>query len=361
MNNLNRVKFLIKNLFSKSSFEDKIYINSYINDKSLRKNKNYSLAIVKLMECRSTAFATFLGIETLQKSEKFDLIIEKLFNKHTNDEYFISGLGNSYLEEKDRYDDIVLKGLEYTNKDNLHYYMELCEYYYYFIDFGRKFIDVEFDPNKYKYMVEKFITLKDDPIAKIYFSIFSKLEMLESDDYTTFIDRVMEIKDQKELCLLNIALDKCAKNCGIDGFTILDSLNKIEDDAYRRIYGKDYRNMSKLDKDRFKEQNAANSAVVETKATVKDLYNEKVALFMYDTIDILFSKVLSQNDDKVILECLELLKHEIESNINADLVEFNNSVELAKSIELAEFNTINLEKLIDSKIEQSKVKKLSIN
>lgn len=50
-------------------------------------------------------------------------------------------------------------------------------------------------------------------------------------------------------------------------------LNKIEDSVYKKIYGKDYRNKTKFEQDRFKSQKASEDATIKMSSDVKDIRN----------------------------------------------------------------------------------------
>jgi len=53
----------------------------------------------------------------------------------------------------------------------------------------------------------------------------------------------------------------------------LKDLNKIEDSVYRKVYGKDYKNKSKFEQDRFKSQQASENATIKMAGAVEDIRN----------------------------------------------------------------------------------------
>lgn len=243
MNYLKRIKFLIKNMVQPYSKENKQLINCYINDKKLRNNKHYSLVISKLIEYADqylyiSEFGNLIDNDNLQQSDKFDEVIKAVFEKP----HIMRFIKNYELKDKNVFADVILQSAKFKNEFNLMSFITLCDLYYIYIKNEKnkgfeKPISV-----KYKYMVEKFLSVKDEEIAISYYKIFSNTKLLELDEYIQFVDKVFEIKNEGKLILLNKLIINCVKNYNIGVFPMLETVHKINDDNIINILNEIFKN-----------------------------------------------------------------------------------------------------------------------
>lgn len=248
MNKLNRIKFLLRYMcMSFKNTKSLECILWYINDKNLRKNKHYKLAIDTMFKWANNPclnvyrYGELIDNKKLQQSENFYKIINILSNYRGFSDGVVPQIfdlaNNDILCYEEEFGNIVLKSFEFKNIENLGYFIELCESYYMYI-YSESFdkSNIEIVKANYKYMMEKFLSLKDESIAKYYFKVFSNTKLLELEEYTDFVDKVLKIGDkgfepdeENKLKLLDKLIINCVKDPNIGVFPILETVDETED------------------------------------------------------------------------------------------------------------------------------------
>ena len=261
MNKLNRIKFLLRYMcMSFKNAKSLECILWYINDKNLRKNKHYKLAIDTMFKWANNPclnvyrYGELIDNKKLQQSENFDKIINILSNYRG----FFDGVvpqifdlaNNDILCYEEEFGNIVLKSFEFKNIENLGYFIELCESYYMYI-YSESFdkSNIEIVKANYKYMMEKYLSIKEEKLFKYYYGIFSNTKFLELDEYSKFVDRVIKIGDkgfkpdeENKLKLLNSLLVNCVKDPNIGIFPILETVDNMEDTFVLETLNKMFKN-----------------------------------------------------------------------------------------------------------------------
>jgi len=262
MNNFNRIKFLFRHFswcvlgfFNQTCSANCVL--SYINDKKLRKNINYKLAIDTMFKWSNNSllnvyrYGQFIDNERIQQSEKFDKIINVLANYYGYTDVvpkILDLTDNSILSNKEELSDIVLKSFEFKKLDNYEYFIELCENYFKYINsdtFDKANLGTT--KNNYDYMMKKYLSIKNENLIKYYYKIFSNSNLLELDEYTKFVDKVFEIESKgfgpdvkNKLNLLSKLLFNCVKDPNIGAFPVLETVDNIEDtfmlDSLNKIF-----------------------------------------------------------------------------------------------------------------------------